>query len=253
MPKLSQNFIVDNKLAAHIVGLAPLWKNDLVIDIGSGTGMLTQELAKICGQVIAVEIDKTLIPLLTNNTKQFNNLTIYQEDFLSFILPGAPYKVFANLPFHITSEIIRKLLNSANPPLESYLIVQKEAARKFSGRPHETQFSLLAKPYFSFEVIYTFKKSDFNPKPEVDAVLLKIIKLDKPLINKESEVLYKSFIKFAFNTWKKDLKAGLKSIFTYEQWKRLARDSNFNIHSRPTDLSFPQWLKLFEFYERITP
>ncbi len=244
---LSQNFIRNKNLAAHIVGLVSFGINDLVIDIGAGMGNLTRELARVCGRVLAVEIDSDLIPVLAKNLA--TNVTIYNQDFLAFNLPRTPYKVFANLPFHITAEIVKKLLGSKSPPVESYLIMQKEAAQKFSGTPHETQFSLLDKPYFNFETVYIFKKSDFDPEPDVETVLLKIVKRNEPLVTKANKILYQNFIKFAFNTWKKDLKVGLKKTFTYEQWKRLAKDNNFNIHAKPTDLSFPQWLKLFEFYK----
>lgn len=257
---LSQNFFKQPKLVASLVGKAHFGQRDLILDIGAGTGIISKELAKTCGQVIAVELDVDLIPQLKANLRSNGNVRICHEDIRQFNLPTGEYKVFANLPFHITADVIYKLLYYSNPPEEAYLVVQKEAAEKFAGLPHETQFSILAKPWFDFEIVWKFKRLDFTPEPEVDTVFLKISKRELSKVLPENEALYKSFIKFAFNTWKKDLKVGLKDIFTYEQWKRLARDNHFNVHAKPTDLTFPQWFAIFdclitrvnrEKYERI--
>lgn len=248
---LSQNFFVDQKLVAHLVGKACFGKNDVVIDIGAGTGIISRELAKTCGRVIAVEIDDDLINTLARNLKNFPKVQIINNDIRQFQLPTTTYKVFANLPFHITADIIYKLLYNSSPPAESYLVVQKEAALKFTGSPRETQFSILAKPYFNFQVVWEFKKTDFDPEPNVDTVLLKITKRKKALVPESEIPIYNSFVKFAFGTWKKDLKIGLKKVFTYEQWKRLAKDNKFNIHAKPTELTFPQWLSVFRYYQTI--
>lgn len=251
---LSQNFLRDPTLVAHLVRITGFGKNDTVIDIGAGTGIITQKLAKVSGQVLAVEIDKELIFKLRQNLTGCPNVKIYNLDIRHFKLPDYPYKVFANLPFSSTADIIHKLLNYKTAPTEAYLVVQREAAKKFSGIPHETQFSLLAKPWFGFEITWRFKKSDFIPEPDVKVVLLKFAKRDKPLITGETKILYQNFIKFAFNTWKINLKIGLKQVFTYEQWKRLAKRNHFNLYAKPTDLTFDQWLALFNFLvEHVDP
>lgn len=248
---LSQNFLKSPELVAKLVAMAKFTKSDLVIDIGAGTGSISIELAKTCGQVVGVEIDERLINTLRSNLARFTNVNIVHSDIRSFELPEKPYKVFSNLPFHITAEITYKLLYGLIPPKECYLVMQKEAAQKFAGLPTETQFSLLAKPYFDFKIMWDFKKSDFVPEPDVDCVLLKITTRDRALLSEIEKDGYASFIKYAFGTWKKDLKVGLKKVFTYKQWKRLAKDNHFNVHAKPTDLTFAQWLNLFRFYEKI--
>ncbi len=242
---LSQNFFRNPLLVSHLVGRAGFGKNDTAIDIGAGTGPITVELAKRCGQVIAVEIDDDLVRQLRHNVRDFPNVEVWHGDIRQFNLPAGQYKVFANLPFHITADVIYKLLYFSNSPQEAHLVVQEEAAQKFAGMPQETQFSVLAKPWFDFEITWKFRRSDFFPPPAVDTVLLKIVKRKSPLVLPQNEMLYKSFVKFAFNTWKKDLKVGLKNVFTFEQWKRLSKDNRFNIHARPTDLTFDQWLAIF--------
>lgn len=248
---LSQNFLRNPKLVADLIGKSSIGPNDLVIDIGAGRGIVSRELAKVAGRVIAVEIDSELIPLLQQHLSTFKNVQIYNTDFLHFDLPHSDYKVFANPPFHITADIIYKLLHFSHPPQDAYLIVQKEVAEKFTGSPCETQASLLLKPWFDFRTVWTFSKSDFSPQPDVETVLMHISCRPLPLVLPEEELVYKSFIKFAFGTWKKDLKIGLKSVFTYPQWKRLARDNDFSIPSKPTDLKFNQWLMLFRFFSSL--
>lgn len=244
---LSQNFFRSSELVSHLVGRVGYGKNDLVLDIGAGDGIITEQLAKSCGRVIAIEIDGDLVTKLQSSLGAFKNVRIHHADIRQFVLPQGKYKVFANLPFHITADVIYKLLYYSNPPKEAHVVVQREAAQKFSGVPHETQFSVLAKPWFNLEIVWRFRRSDFAPEPEVDVVLLKISKKKKPLIPFDQEPLYKGFIKFAFQSWKKDLKIGLQKIFSYEQWRRLAKENHFNIRAKPTDLTFNQWLAVFNF------
>lgn len=242
---LSQNFLKDPSLVAHLVGLANFGPKDTVIDIGAGHGIITSELAKCCGKVIAVEIDSELGFKLQHTFANRVNVEIVISDIRQFSLPNYDYKVFANIPFHITADIVYKLLYYSNPPAESYLILPKEAAQKFAGLPHETQFSVLAKPWFEFIFLQGLDRSGFSPEPDIDVSLIKITKRGVPLVSPDEEALYKRFIKFAFGAWKKDLKTSLSSLFTYQQWKRLARNNKFNLHATPTELTLNQWLALF--------
>ena len=244
---LSQNFLRNQELVARLVGMANFGPNDTVIDIGAGRGVITRELAKVAKEVVAVEIDPRLEEELRRQFSDNPKVKVVLSDIRRFTLPNYPYKVFANIPFHLTADIVYKLLYYSKPPTEAYLIMAKEAAQKFSGFPRETQFSLLAQPWFDFKILVNIDRSEFTPDPSVDIVLLRISVRQKPLIEPEEEILYKSFIKFAFSTWKKDLKKGLSKILTYSQWKKLAKDNKFNFHSRPTDLNLFQYLSLFRF------
>lgn len=247
---LSQNLIRSPEVAAQLVGLSGIGPTDTVVDIGAGTGTITAELVKCAAQVIAVEIDPGLAARLKRRFYKEKKVTIHQADIRQFQLPTTAYKVVANIPFHITTEIIYKLLYYSCPPSEAYLVVPKEAAEKFTGTPHETQFSVLSKPWFDFQVVEKLNPTDFYPEPQVEVVFIKISKRQTNVISTEEENIYRSFVKFAFNTWKKDLKIGLKRIFTYKQWVRLARDNGFSIHAKPTDLTFIQWLAIFRFFRQ---
>lgn len=109
-------------------------------------------------------------------------------------------------------------------------------------------YALLLKPWFNIKVIYSFKKTDFEPMPQVDTVLIHIRKLEKPLIKKDQEKLHQDFIVYGFNQWKLTLKKALQKIFTYEQLKKLSKNLKFNFLAKPTRLNPGQWIGLFNYF-----
>ncbi len=130
------------------------------------------------------------------------------------------------------------------------MFVQLEAAKKFIGEPltKETQVSLLLKPFFELSVFYKFKNTDFRPIPNVDVVVLRILKKHKSLVESKNVSLYRDFVVYGFNSQKPSLKEGFKKIFTPNQFSRLAKDLGFSGSAKPTDLNFSQWFGLFNFF-----
>lgn len=246
--QFAQNFLKSRSLVERLILKTSINGSDTVYEIGPGDGIITQELARKAAKVIAIEIDQNLVDGLRESLKEHKNIEIHHGDFLDYIITSHKYKIFSNIPFNITSDIVRKILYSPSPAIDSYLIMQKEAASKFSGYPTETEFSVLAKPWFTFETIWDFQRTDFIPIPAVDVVLLHIKERNTPLVIQENAGIYKRFVKFGFGAWKKDLKTAYKDIFSYEQWKRLSRDNDFPIKATPTQLSFEQWIKVFEYF-----
>jgi 23S rRNA (adenine-N6)-dimethyltransferase len=250
----SQNFVVNALLVADLIRKSSITKKDVVYEVGPGTGIITVGLAKQSKKVIAVEVDKKLARKLKARFKHFSNVRICHGDFLLYPLPKGRYKVFANMPFNITAEIVRKLVETDNPPEGAFLFIQDEAAKKFAGEPavKETQFSLPIKPIFELSVIHRFKRTDFKQVPGVEIVLLRIKKRPSPLIELKNIQLHRDFIVFSYNLQKPTLKQGLRKIFTNYQFSRLARDLNFSLSAKPTDLSLSQWLSLFSFFVKGT-
>ena len=246
---LAQNFLAKAHLATSLVNDSSINSEDIVYEIGPGRGIITKELAKRAKKVIAVEKDCDLYIELREKFCSKSNIALFNVDFLKFRIREPYYKVFANVPFNITSAVIRKAVYAANPPIEAYLIVQKGAAEKFIGATKTTQFSVLVKPWFKLKIIRFFKRTDFCPVPRVNVVLLHIEKRIPALIPRTDMPLYEGFIKKGFNSWKKNLKLNYKSIFTYKQWKRLSHDLRFSLHAKPSELVFKQWFGLFKFYK----
>ena len=251
--QLAQNFLKSSTLIWKLISKTSINDQDIVYEIGAGSGIITRELIKKAGKVIVIELDKNLIDKMIDIFGQNSKVEIHQGNFLGYQLSSPKYKVFSNIPFNITSDIVRKLLYSSNTPEDAYLILQQEAAMKFSGNPTETEFSILAKPWFTFESVWDFQRTDFFPVPSVNVSLLHIHKRENPLVSNENADLYRLFVKYGFGAWKKDLKTAYKDIFSYEQWKRLSKDNRFPIKAIPTQLTFEQWIKLFEFLLKSVP
>lgn len=239
--------MVNKNLIADLVGKTSITQEDVVLDIGAGEGIITGALSERCNRVIAIEVDPTLFDKLGRRFAQAPSVELHHGNFLTYSLPNTEYKVFSNIPFNITADVVRKLASDNNPPQDTYLIMQKEAAKKFMGQPlgNETQASLSLKPWFEPSVVYQFRREDFRPIPQVDIVLWRIELRDEPLV--DDAELYKDFIAFAFSQWKPTLQEGLKAIFTNNQFARLAKDLAFSVRATPTQLNFDQWLGLYNY------
>lgn len=245
---LAQNFFRDGLLITSIVANSSINKKDIVYEIGPGEGIITKELAERAGKVVAIEKDAILATQLRKKFNNKTNIQIYEADFLKHKIKDKEYKIFSNIPFNITAEVVKRIIFRENPPSETYLIIQKEAAEKFSGIPNETEVSVLSKPWFAFEILRKFNKTDFEPIPSVDVVLLHIARREQPLVSSVNARNYQKFVQFGFIAWKKDLKTAYNKVFTYEQWKHLSKNLSFSIKATPTELSFKQWLGLFEYF-----
>lgn len=264
---LAQNFLRSPKLVHRLVRISRIGLSDTVYEIGPGNGIITAALASVAGQVIAIEKDPELVRRLRERFRPVANVEIVEKDFLNYsfrIRPGigvpslpvvrqtpvSEYKMFANIPYNSTAQIVRKILHERSRLSEAYLIVQKEAAKKFSGCPRESLFSILVKPFFDLQILWLLKRTDFWPVPNVDSVLLSIKRRASPLIEVQDVALYREFVQYGFARWKPNLRLAFKNIFTYQQWKRLARDLDFPLNATPTELSVKQWLGLYHSFMR---
>lgn len=250
---LAQNFLRSSKLVRSLLDTSSIESCDIVYEIGPGRGIITAELAQIACKVIAIEKDPKLARQLSQRFQDLNNVQIISNDFLQYQIRDREYKIFASIPYNITADIVRKILYMPPVPSEAYLVMQKESAEKFSGSPNETQFSVLVKPLFEVQIIRGLRRTDFEPVPNVDSVLLRIKKRRSPLIRKEDAVLYSNFVRYGFCTWKNSLKLSFKPIFTYAQWKHLSKDLRFPLNAIPSSLTFEQWLGLFACFKERVP
>lgn len=239
----SQNFIKDYNLVRHLIAKSSISKDDTVIEIGAGKGIITSGLLERAQRVIAYELDKDLFNNLSQKFLNNPSIQLNLDDFLVAQLPSHQYKVFSNIPFNITSAIIKKLTLADNPPEDTYLIVQKEAAMKFAGRPIDTknsQLSVLLYPWFEFRDTYEFKSDDFSPKPNVEIILLEIKKREVPLVDSQNRDKYEDFVTYAFNQPKPNITEGLGSVMEIHA-----------TNSKPSELNFEDWLNLFETFLKI--
>ncbi|MFZ0548143.1 MAG: 23S ribosomal RNA methyltransferase Erm, partial [Candidatus Promineifilaceae bacterium] len=249
----AQNFFREPKVVQSLIRASSIGRSDVVYEIGAGRGIITAELAQTAEKVIAIEKDPALVTYLRQRFRDVCNVEIVEGDFLRYRIPEQGYKIFGNIPFNQTADIMRKILFDAPVPDQAYLVMQKEAAEKFSGSPKETQFSVLAKPQFQLWIGRYLCRTDFTPVPNVDVVLLHIKKRPFPLVPKEDFYLYRKFVRYGFNGWKKSLKLTFKPVFTYKQWKHLSKSLCFPLDATPSELTFEQWLGLFECFRQRVP
>ncbi|MGB1250372.1 MAG: 23S ribosomal RNA methyltransferase Erm [Candidatus Promineifilaceae bacterium] len=246
---LAQNFLKNPSYVRYLISLSNLTEQDRVLEIGAGNGIITLELANVAQQVTTLEVDPALAQRMRTKTETLDNVTVKQADILRYQLPNKPYKVFANIPFNITAEIVDKLLGSPFAPSDAFLLMQKETAEKFLAHNDSTEASALWQPWYDFKFMVEIGRTQFHPVPSVDAALLRITKRPKPHLPLEARSEYTQFVSHGFRAWRKDLKTAYKALFTYPQWKRLAKDARFGLSVKPSDLKLAQWLHLFNYYQ----
>ncbi len=231
----SQNFIRNPRLVSDLVSLTTINKNDTVYDIGAGSGVISSVLAEKCKAVIAVEFEPRAAAKLRENMEKYSNVSVYEGDFLTMDLPSGSYKIFANIPFHLSSLIVRKITEANNPPEATYLIVQKQFANKLlpNSDKFTGQLGMMVGPGFIVSIRRHLKRTDFWPHPNVDTSFIEIIRREEPLIDKNRMPVYRQFISDCFSDPKKFAKASRSSIGLLPQ-------------IRPSQMKLNQWVKLFE-------
>ncbi len=242
---LSQNFLYNQTLIGSLVWNSSIDPNDTVLEIGAGKGFITTELLKKAQKVIALELDNKLFLHLKQFFGNNSKIELHQIDFLKFSLPKSPFKVFANIPFSIEGEIIRKLLDSSNPPEDCYLVTDRRLALRLLGLPHENQFSLKHKPWFDFSIYHEFKRSDFIPAPNIDSAMWRITKKEVPILPIEERNSWEKFIEISFGQGT-NININLLRILAKQQLQELSAKINFSLKEKPGYLSFPQWLGIYQ-------
>ena len=214
--KFGQNFLIDDHVITKIINAAEITKDDLVLEIGPGIGTMTQYLAESAGKVIAVEIDKNLIPILGETLAEYDNVTIINEDILKLDInrlveeenDGKPIKVVANLPYYITTPIIMGLFES-HVPLDSITImVQKEVADRMQVGPGTKDYgalSLAVQYYAKPQILLNVPASCFMPRPNVDSAVIQLTRYEKPPVEVADEHLMFRLIRASFNQRRKTM------------------------------------------------
>lgn len=178
---LSQHFLRSPRLALILIGHSNIKKRDTVVEIGAGSGVITSALARRAAKVIAVESDMATAEKLRKNLarQKISNVQVVEGDFLEMRLPDEPYKVFANPPFHLSSAIVHKLIESENPPEAFYLILQKQFALKLlnTDRHYTSQLGLQLIQKYQTRIRLPLKANDFTPPPAVPCVLFEAKKI----------------------------------------------------------------------------
>lgn len=214
--KYGQNFLVDTHVLEKIMDAANITKEDCVVEIGPGIGTMTQYLAERAGEVVAVEIDKNLIPVLEETLAGYENITLINEDILKVDMKkiveeknqGQPVKVVANLPYYITTPIIMGLFESHVPVKSITVMVQKEVADRMQVGPGTKDYgalSLAVQYYAKPEVVAVVPPNCFIPRPNVSSAVIRLTRYEEPPVSVKNEAFLFSLIRASFNQRRKTL------------------------------------------------
>lgn len=247
--QLGQNFLVDKEVLDKIIETAKISKNDVIIEVGPGIGVLTKELAKSAKEILSIELDRTLIPILKDSLKEYKNLKIIQEDALKFRPEINKYKIVANIPYNISSPLLNHFLQAENKPESLTLLVQKEVAEKICESESQSILSLQVQLFGEAKYIKTVKPESFYPSPKVDSAIIHIEtfqKDDQHFIPTEEAKKILRLAKVGFSQKRKILLTTLRKNFKLDQEKLNKIFKKLEIHpqARPQTLSIENWRKL---------
>ena len=231
----SQHFLRNPRLIAELIGHSNIRRGDLVIDIGAGSGAITAVLTRRCRQVLAYENEPSVLNKLQQNMRRHKNVKVIAQDFLLAKLPDEPYKVFANIPFHLSSDIVRKLTSDdLHTPQAIYLIVQKQFAQKLvpSDRHFTSQLGTQLAPWWQTRIRRPLRRTDFTPPPAVDTVLLELKPQSEPLLSTLERDEYQSFVAKCY--------ASQKAFAAVPRAK-----ASINPERKPSELTPEEWVRLY--------
>ena len=220
-----QNFLTDTNILQKIVDTAEIDDQVNVIEIGPGIGALTEFLAERAAEVMAFEIDHRLVPILADTLRDFDNVTVVNEDILkvdlaqhiqNFKNPNLPIKVVANLPYYITTPILMHLIESGIPFSEFVVMMQKEVADRISAKPNTKAYgslSIAVQYYMTAKVAFIVPRTVFVPAPNVDSAILKMVRRPEPAVAVEDDKFFFKVSKASFTHRRKTLWNNLTGYF----------------------------------------
>ncbi len=265
--KFGQNFLIDPHVLDKIVDAAQITKDDFVLEIGPGIGTLTQYLCENARQVLAVEIDDKLIPILKETLQPYDNVEVLHGDILKQDIQqiadtyndGKPIKVVANLPYYITTPIIMELFESHVPLANVTVMVQKEVADRMKAEPGTKDYGALslAVQYYAKPYIAAFVPPNcFMPRPNVGSAVIRLDCLARVPVEVHNEKLMFRLIRASFNQRRKTLQNGIANStelsFTKEQAARAIEQAGFDVRIRGEKLGLEEFARLADELERMT-
>jgi len=239
LDEYSQHNLRGQDFIKELIGHSNIKPTDLVYDIGAGTGAITMALSQKAKFVIAIEVEPLAAEKLHQNIDgKFPNVDIIERDFMEVPLPTKPYKIFSNIPFHLSSPIIHKITEDVNPPEAAYLIVQRQFANKLL--PNYDGFTgalgMMIGPTFGVRIRRPLKRSDYTPPPAVDTVLIEIKRREEPFIPLDQMEKYRKFVEGCFSDPK---------IFKKTPQSKIGLKEGI----KPSEMKLHQWVDLFNAYK----
>ena len=261
---LGQNFLIDTNVIDRILEGARVKEGDYVIEVGPGIGTLTKEMGRTAKKVVAIEIDKTLIPILEETLADFPNIEVINQDILIFDvqelvkekLNGGPVKLVANLPYYITTPIVMKFLEEDIPVTDIVVMVQKEVADRMNAQPNSKDYGALSvavQYYCDTEIVAKAPRHMFMPQPNVDSTVIGLHVREEKKYNVDNEDIFFKTVKASFGQRRKTLLNSLGGLgfLSKDQIKLALQEANIDEKRRGETLSIEEFASLSNAVNRI--
>lgn len=263
--RFGQNFLIDTHVLEKIIAASQISKEDFVLEIGPGIGTMTQYLAEYAREVAAVEIDNTLIPILKDTLKDWDNVTVINDDILKVDIRklalekngGKPIKVVANLPYYITTPIIMGLFENQVPIDSITIMVQKEVADRMQVGPGTKDYgalSLAVQYYAKPEIVANVPPNCFMPRPKVGSAVIRLERYEKPPVEVSNEKLMFRIIRASFNQRRKTLVNGLKNSqelsYSREEIEEVLNECGIPLNIRGEALTLAEFASLANAFDK---
>ena len=243
-----QNFLISQNIVDEIIKAADLKKSELVIEVGAGFGTLTFSIAERVKRLIAVEWDKRIFAYLEKQTQAYRNIELVQADILAWLV-GWPsvdtdYKVVANLPYQLTSRLLRLLLEKDNPPNQMVLMVQKEVGERIAAKPGKMSIlSVMVQYYAQVAIIKKVNKINFWPQPKIDSLILKIERKQIAGSRRNEKEFFK-LVRLGFAKKRRMLKNNLTAVYQADKAEEALKRIDLGLKVRAQELSVEDWARL---------
>lgn len=261
---LGQNFLIDTNVIDRILEGARVKEGDYVIEVGPGIGTLTKEMGRTAEKVVAIEIDKTLIPILEETLSDFPNIEVINQDILKVNvqelvkekLNGGPVKLIANLPYYITTPIVMKFLEEDIPVTDIVVMVQKEVADRMNAQPNTKDYGALSvavQYYCDTEIVAKAPRHMFMPQPNVDSTVIGLHVREERKYPVDNEDIFFKTVKASFGQRRKTLLNSLGGLgfLSKEQIKQALQEANIDEKRRGETLSIEEFASLANAVNRI--
>ena len=261
---LGQNFLIDTNVIDRILEGARVTEGDYVIEVGPGIGTLTKEMGRTAEKVVAIEIDKTLIPILEETLADFPNIEVINQDILKVDvqelvkekLNGGPVKLIANLPYYITTPIVMKFLEEDIPVTDIVVMVQKEVADRMNAQPNSKDYGALSvavQYYCDTEIVAKAPRHMFMPQPNVDSTVIGLHVREEKKYNVDNEDIFFKTVKASFGERRKTVLNSLGGLgfLSKDQIKVALQEANIDEKRRGETLSIEEFASLSNAVNRI--
>lgn len=262
---LGQNFLIDDNVIDKILAGSRLSETDKIIEVGPGIGTLTREMGKTAQNVVAIEIDKSLIPILEETLSDLDNVQVVNEDILKVDiqglinekLDGGPVKLIANLPYYITTPIVMKFLEEDIPVTDIVVMVQKEVADRMNAKPSTKDYGALSvavQYYCDTEIVAKAPRHMFVPQPKVDSIVIGLHVRSERKYKVDNEDIFFKTVKASFGQRRKTLLNSLGGLgfLTKDQIKEALQDANIDAKRRGETLSIDEFATLANEINKIS-